>query len=139
MLGLALCLSAGFSLPSASAQERPAASDTQTETTPSDKPGDSRFIGELSRFSTILGSLHFLAQLCGDKGDMAWRDEMANFIDRQQPAESDKRYLIASFNNGYRAFDSTYRSCTSAARLAHNRYRDEGIRLAKDIVTRFGN
>ncbi|MCK5934102.1 MAG: TIGR02301 family protein [Fulvimarina manganoxydans] len=102
-------------------------------------PSDGPFIEALSRLATVLGSMHFLRTLCATEDQSIWRDEMGRFIAAQKPGEADKRRLIASFNNGYRAYESTYRSCTDAARLAHNRYQSEGEKLAQDIVTRYGN
>ena len=117
-----------------------AAAPEEGEAETSEAPAsDGPFIEALSRLATVLGSLHFLRTLCAAEDTSIWRDEMGRFIAAQKPGEADKRRLIASFNNGYRAYESTYRSCTDAARLAHNRYQSEGEKLAQDIVTRYGN
>ena len=93
----------------------------------------------LTRLASILGSVHFLRQLCGDPDAGAWRDRMNDLIATQSPVEPDKRLLIASFNGGYRSFASVYRRCTPAARLAVANYQTEGAALSRDLSVRFGN
>ncbi|MER0237962.1 TIGR02301 family protein [Fulvimarina sp. MAC8] len=103
------------------------------------RPSDGPFIEAMSRLSTVLGSMHFLRELCGDEEKSIWRDEMTALLQAQSPNDADRRRLIASFNSGYRAYESTYRHCTEAARVAHNRYQKEGASLSRDILTRYGN
>lgn len=102
-------------------------------------PSNAPFMKPLERLSTVLGSIHFLRKLCGDGQADLWRDKMSDLIAAQSPGEQDKRKLIASFNSGYRAFESTYRKCTPAARIAVDRYQKEGATLAKEISARYGN
>lgn len=102
-------------------------------------PSGAAFMKELSRLSSILGSVHFLRTLCGDEKAALWREKMNEMIEAQAPNTADKEILIASFNGGYRAFESTYRKCTPAARLAVQRYQDEGAVLSREISTRYGN
>ena len=97
------------------------------------------FMTEMSRLSSILGSVHFLRTLCGDENAGVWRQKMNDLIEAQAPNAADKEILIASFNGGYRAFESTYRKCTPAARLAVRRYQDEGVVLSREINARYGN
>ncbi len=100
--------------------------------------GEPPFLKPLADLSEILGSMQFLRTLCGGDSTV-WRGKMQALLDAQQPTDAEKRRLIASFNAGYRAFESTYRKCTPAALVAVNRYQDEGVRLAREIGTRFGN
>ncbi|WP_244487940.1 TIGR02301 family protein [Aureimonas sp. Leaf454] len=102
-------------------------------------PSDAAFMKPLGRLSSILGSIHFLRTLCGDPGAGQWRETMNELIDAQSPNEADRKILIASFNSGYRAFESTYRKCTPAARLAVSRYQSEGATLSREISARYGN
>ncbi|MEF2073428.1 TIGR02301 family protein [Consotaella aegiceratis] len=103
------------------------------------QPSNAPFMKPLSRLSSILGSVHFLRKLCSDPNASAYRDEMAALIDAQKPNEADRRILVSSFNSGYRAFESTYRTCTPAARIAVQRYQKEGIALSREISARYGN
>ena len=47
--------------------------------------------------------------------------------------------IIASFNRGYRSFESTYTKCTASATEAISRYTVEGENLARDLAARYGN
>jgi uncharacterized protein (TIGR02301 family) len=96
------------------------------------------YTGKLYRLAEILGSLHFLRNLCGEKGD-TWRTEMEKIIQAENPDSASKAKLIATFNRGYRTFDSVYSECTPAAIDAINRYMKEGKALSEGIVTQFGN
>ena len=102
-------------------------------------PSNAAFMKPLGRLSSILGSIHFLRTLCGDTSAGLWRQKMNDLIDAQAPNEADRKILIASFNSGYRAFESTYRKCTPAARLAVSRYQTEGATLSQEISARYGN
>ena len=92
----------------------------------------------LMRLAEILGSLHFLRNLCGEKGDQ-WRVEMEKLLDSENPDPARRARLVASFNRGYRSFGSTYTRCTPSATEAINRYMREGETLSRDIASRYGN
>jgi uncharacterized protein (TIGR02301 family) len=92
----------------------------------------------LLRLAEILGSLHFLRNLCGEKGDR-WRTEMENLLETENPDPTRRALLVASFNRGYRSFGSTYTQCTPSATEAINRYMKEGENLSRDIASRYGN
>lgn len=99
---------------------------------------DGPFEPGLIRLAEILGSLHFLRNLCGEKGS-AWRDEMEALIAAEKPDATRKARFIASFNHGYRTFQTTYTSCTPAATAAIERYVKEGETLSREIAARYGN
>lgn len=115
-----------------------ATAQPQVEVAP-EQPGEAAYMQPLGRLAMILGSMHFLRKLCGDPQAEVWRQKMQELIEAQDPAEAEKKQLIASFNNGYRTFAATYRSCTSAARIAVNRYQQEGAALAREIGSRYGS
>ena len=95
--------------------------------------------GEMSRLAEILGALHYLRPLCGADDGARWRGEMQDLIEAEQPPPERRDRMIASFNRSYIAYESSYRSCTSAATLAIRRYLDEGVRLSREIATKYGN
>ncbi len=115
-----------------------AAAQTPAETAP-EQPGEAAYMQPLGRLAMILGSMHFLRKLCGDPQAEIWREKMQELIEAQAPADAEKKQLIASFNNGYRTFAATYRSCTSSARIAVNRYQSEAAALAREIGSRYGS
>jgi uncharacterized protein (TIGR02301 family) len=96
------------------------------------------YTGKLYRLAEILGSLHFLRNLCGEKGD-TWRNEMEKIIQAENPESASKARLIATFNRGYRTFNSVYSECTPAALDAIDKYMKEGKALSEGITGQFGN
>ncbi|KAA5600401.1 TIGR02301 family protein [Blastochloris sulfoviridis] len=95
--------------------------------------------GDLLRIAEIMGALHYLRPLCGASEGQRWRNEMQALIEAEAPTEDRKETLTRGFNNGYVAFERSYRTCTPAANLAVQRYLTEGSKLAHDIVARYGN
>ena len=102
------------------------------------RAADSPFERQLVRLAEILGSLHYLRNLCGEEGQ-DWRDRMTAFLDAERPDEARRARFIASFNRGYRSFEETYATCTESAIEAINRYVREGEELTRDTAARFGN
>jgi uncharacterized protein (TIGR02301 family) len=96
------------------------------------------FESGLLRLSEVLGSLHFLRNLCGEKGGK-WRGEMEKLLSSENPDPERRARFIASFNRGYRSFAGSYSTCTPSATEAISRYMLEGERLSKEIAVRFGN
>ena len=99
---------------------------------------ESPFEPGLMRLAEVLGSLHFLRNLCGEKGDQ-WRVEMQKLLDSENPDAERRARFIASFNRGYRSFGGTYTQCTASATEAISRYMKEGETLSRDIASRYGN
>jgi uncharacterized protein (TIGR02301 family) len=92
----------------------------------------------LLRLAEVLGSLHYLRNLCGETGD-AWRKEMEQLLATENPGAERRARFIASFNHGYRSFDGVYMACTASATEAIDRYMKEGEALSRDIAARYGN
>jgi len=117
-----LYLASGLALPARAAEGDPAPFD-----------------GELQRLAELLGSLQYLREVCGAKEGQKWRAEMQALIDAEVPNGERRRKIVASFNNGYRGFQQTYRTCTPAADVAIRRYLDEGAKIAREITARYAN
>ncbi|PWK75635.1 uncharacterized protein (TIGR02301 family) [Aminobacter sp. AP02] len=99
---------------------------------------DAPFEPGLVRLAEVLGSLHFLRNLCGEKGTQ-WRGEMEKLLQAENPSPERRARFIASFNRGYRSFDGAYTACTASATEAIARYMKEGEALSRDIASRYGN
>lgn len=99
---------------------------------------DAPYEAGLMRIAEVMGSLHFLRNLCGDKGGQ-WRLTMERLLAAENPAPDRRARFIASFNRGYRSFEGTYRTCTASATEAISRYTVEGENLARDLASRYGN
>jgi uncharacterized protein (TIGR02301 family) len=93
---------------------------------------------DLLRLSEILGSVQFLRELCGTNEGTLWRDQMQGLIDSTEPDTLERARIMDRYNRGYDSFRSVYRVCTGAARVAVDRYLDEGAKIAAEIAARFG-
>ena len=94
---------------------------------------------QLLRMGEILGSVHYLRNLCQGP-ETQWRQLMAAFLAQETHNEPKRAAaLTAAFNRGYRSFAATYTKCTPQAVAAEEKYRAEGATLATEITARFGN
>lgn len=93
---------------------------------------------QLLRLSEILGSIHYLRSLCGEKNG-GWRDQMEALLEAENPEPVRRARMIASFNRGYRTYGSIYKTCTESATAAIARHMKEGETLSKEVVVRFGD
>lgn len=115
-----------------------AASLLATPVATSVRAAEAPYDAGLLRLSEILGSLHFLRNLCGERGTI-WRERMEALVTTEKPDEKRRAQLVANFNRGYRSFSSTYSACTPQAIEAIKRYTAEGERLSSEIAGRYGN
>jgi uncharacterized protein (TIGR02301 family) len=99
---------------------------------------DAPYEAGLMRIAEVMGSLHFLRNLCGDKGSQ-WRQTMERLLAAENPNPERRARFIASFNRGYRSFAGTYTSCTASATEAIRRYMKEGEDLTREVAARYGN
>jgi uncharacterized protein (TIGR02301 family) len=115
---LALVFAASMAMPSAAAE--------------------SPFEDDLLRLAEILGSLHYLRNLCGEEGQ-DWRRRMEQLIEAEEPDDERRARFIARFNRGYSGFEANYTTCTPSAIEAIERYIQEGEALSRDTASRYGN
>ena len=101
-------------------------------------PPAAPYQADLLRLSEILGAVQFLRELCGTNEGGLWRDQMQALIDDEQPGADEKARMIDHFNRGYESYRSVYRVCTDSARLAVDRYLQEGAQIAAEIGARYG-
>ena len=105
---------------------------------PAARAAESPFEDQLVRLSEILGALHYLRNLCGEAGQ-DWRGRMEALLEAENPDEARRARFVASFNRGYRSFETTYAACTDSAVAAIARYMKEGEALSRDTAARYGN
>lgn len=108
----------------------PAAAQTPRQSTPDDRPYDA----QLLRLSEILGAMHYLRELCGAREGQLWRDQMQSIIKVEGTTAIRRAKLVKSFNKGYRGFRRTYRDCNDSARVAVNRFLEEGAEISDAMV-----
>ena len=93
---------------------------------------------KMLRLAEILGSMHYLRELCGAKEEMKWREQMEIMLASEDPTEKRKAELIGRFNRGFRTFSEIHAECTSTAMEAANLYLRQGTKLAGEIPNRYG-
>ncbi|MEM1378285.1 MAG: TIGR02301 family protein [Pseudomonadota bacterium] len=91
----------------------------------------------LNELAEVLGSVHYLQNLCASDPSNRWRDEMTELLATERPDPVRRSRLVASFNRGYRSFASVYLACTDQARVAADRFTQRGAELALEIENRF--
>lgn len=95
---------------------------------------------QLARLAEILGTVHYLRNLCDQGEEPEWRETMQSLLESETADEPGRRsVLTAAFNRGYRSFAAIHVECTPAAVDVERRYRIEGATLATEIAARFGN
>jgi uncharacterized protein (TIGR02301 family) len=95
----------------------------------------SAYDADLMRLAEILGSVHYLRDICGAQEGQLWRRKMEKLIATERSDPQQKRRMVAHFNHGYRSFSEIYRSCTQAAAGVANRYVEEGARLTRKLLS----
>lgn len=93
---------------------------------PDDRPYDPKLL----RLAEILGAVHYLRELCGAEEGQLWRNQMKDVLKNEGSTAVRRAKLVNSFNDGYRGYRRTYRTCTSSATLAITRFSTEGAQIA---------
>lgn len=133
----ALALLIGLSAGPCLAQQKQKAAEDAPPAAEAEKPAP--YDGRLMRLAEILGSVHYLRNLCKG-GESEWRRMMEELLAEETANEPQRAArLTAAFNRGYRSFAATYVKCTPQAIAAEEAYRAEGATLATEITARFGN
>ena len=89
---------------------------------PDDRPYDAKLL----RLAEILGAVHYLRELCGAQEGQLWREQMKEIVKNEGSTAVRRAKLVNSFNDGYRGYRRTYRTCTNSATLAITRFSDGG-------------
>ncbi|QKP78860.1 TIGR02301 family protein [Methyloligella sp. GL2] len=103
----------------------------QAELPPPPPPPDDRpYDDKLMRLAEILGALHYLRELCGAQEGQLWREQMDALVKSEGTTAVRRARLVNNFNDGYRGFRRTYRTCTDSATVAIDRFTLEGSQIA---------
>jgi len=95
-----------------------------------DKPYDA----QLFRLAEILGTLHYLRELCGANEGQVWREHMRELVASEGTSALRRAKLVESFNRGYRDYSRTYRACTQPALVAIQRFMDQASAIADGLI-----
>jgi uncharacterized protein (TIGR02301 family) len=97
---------------------------------PDDRPYDNK----LMRLAEILGAVHYLRELCGAEEGQIWREQMKDILRNEGTTAVRRAKLVNSFNDGYRGYRRTYRTCTQSATVATTRFSSEGATIAASLA-----
>jgi uncharacterized protein (TIGR02301 family) len=114
---------------SAPAQQAPAAGQSGPMGV-DDRPYDA----QLMRLAELLGSVHYLRELCGGNDGQAWRSQMKELVASEGSTALRRARLVESFNKGYRSYARTYRSCTQPALTAIGHFMEQGATVAESLA-----
>ena len=127
---LAVAASPAHAQSTAPAQKPPAAAAPQKPAGPDDRPYDA----QLFRLAEILGTLHYLRELCGASEGQVWREHMRELVNSEGTSALRRAKLVESFNRGYRDYSRTYRTCTQPAAVAIQRFMDQASAISANLL-----
>ena len=124
--------------PKPRAKSRPPGDDlppiVPRESTAPPPPDDRPYDDKLMRLAEILGAIHYLRELCGASEGQVWREQMKEILRNEGTTAVRRAKLVNAFNDGYRGYRRTYRTCTQSATLATNRFGTEGATIAAALA-----
>ncbi len=128
-LALAGVAPSGFAQ-NANAQKHPAPAP------PAKPPGadDRAYDTQLFRLAELLGTLHYLRELCGGNEGQVWREQMRELAASEGASALRRAKLVESFNRGYRDYSRTYRTCTQPALTAIQHYMDQASAITDGLI-----
>jgi uncharacterized protein (TIGR02301 family) len=97
---------------------------------PDDRPYDT----QLFRLAEILGTLHYLRELCGANEGQVWREHMRELVASEGTSALRRAKLVDSFNRGYRDYSRTYRTCTQPALVAIQRFMEQAAAISDGLI-----
>jgi uncharacterized protein (TIGR02301 family) len=124
--------------PKPRAKSRPPGDDlppiVPRESTAPPPPDDRPYDDKLMRLAEILGAIHYLRELCGASEGQVWREQMKEILRNEGTTAVRRAKLVSAFNDGYRGYRRSYRTCTQSATLATNRFSTEGATIAAALA-----
>lgn len=111
-------------------QQQPQAPASSKPAGPEDRPYDN----QLFRLAEILGTLHYLRELCGANEGQVWREHMRELVSSEGTNALRRAKLVESFNRGYRDYSRTYRTCTQPALTAIQRYMEQASTISDTLI-----
>jgi uncharacterized protein (TIGR02301 family) len=124
--------------PKPRAKSRPPGDDlppiVPRESTAPPPPDDRPYDDKLLRLAEILGAIHYLRELCGASEGQVWREQMKEILRNEGTTAVRRAKLVSAFNDGYRGYRRSYRTCTQSATLATNRFSTEGATIAAALA-----
>ena len=97
-------------------------------------PDDRPYDPQLFRLAELLGTLHYLRELCGANEGQVWREQMRELSASEGTSTLRRAKLVENFNRGYRDYSRTYRACTQPALTAIQRFMDQAQAIAEGLL-----
>ncbi|MEL6290870.1 MAG: TIGR02301 family protein [Pseudomonadota bacterium] len=94
---------------------------------------------DLFRLAEILGGIHYLRALCGHNDGQTWRQHMEGLIKTEGTSAFRRALLARRFNQGYRSYSRTYKTCTVTAKAALERFIDDAKAASKNLLATRGD
>jgi uncharacterized protein (TIGR02301 family) len=107
---------------------------TPTPPKPAATSDDRPYDAQLFRLAEILGTLHYLRELCGANEGQVWREHMRELTASEGTSALRRAKLVESFNRGYRDYSRTYRTCTQPAIVAIQRYIEQASAITDGLI-----
>jgi uncharacterized protein (TIGR02301 family) len=95
---------------------------------------DRAYDTQLFRLAELLGTLHYLRDLCGANEGQVWREQMRELAASEGTSALRRAKLVESFNRGYRDYSRTYRTCTPPALTAIQHYMDQASAITDGLI-----
>jgi uncharacterized protein (TIGR02301 family) len=111
-------------------RQQPAPAIAKPPPASEDRPYDN----QLFRLAELLGTLHYLRELCGANEGQVWREHMRELVNSEGTNALRRAKLVESFNRGYRDYSRTYRACTQPALVAIQRFMDQATSLSDAML-----
>ena len=89
---------------------------------------------QLLRLAEIIGAIHYLRELCGNEDGQTWRNHMQDILEAEGQTALRRAVLARRFNQGYRNYSRTYKSCTVTAKTALERFIRDGESVTKELA-----
>jgi len=127
--------------PALPAKPAAAAPDAKAPDSEADKPPPRKpppYEAQLLRLAEMIGALAYLRDLCGAGDGAAFRARLAALIQADGIGEDTRNLVAGAYNDAYRGYGATYRTCTPAAKEIVGRFLTETERLATDVAARYG-
>ncbi len=137
IMAAGLAVITAFAATPACAQSSGGASKQPPITTPSKPsagPDDRPYDPQLLRLAEILGTLHYLRELCGANEGQLWREHMRELVNSEGTNALRRAKLVEGFNRGYRDYSRTYRTCTAPALTAIQRFMDQASTISDTLI-----
>ena len=89
----------------------------------------SRYENKLLELSEILGSMHYLQQICETYDTQTWRSQMISLMRAEGASGDRKSRMTDAFNRGYSRQQDWFSSCTDGASVKVDQFTREGSAL----------